>query len=172
MIFSSTCKTIKGELSAISYSGIIGNTEPEFHPFKCEDSEYHVNRARSWLESYDSSGYNNHLLIDCLYIQSVEYEDTGTEYYHLLSFEGRKKPESCVIMKSRYDASVDAFEIDYFALIAKNAYTERRIDETEFSSALRTYFFGETEIASTSFYEFTQHPDFLESVATYTLLNY
>lgn len=172
MIFSSNCKTIKGERSAIFYSGILGNTEPTMHPFKCVDSEYHVNRARSWLESYDSKGFNNHLEVNCLFIQSVDYEETETEYYHLISFEGRTNPEACVVMKSRYDASIEDFEIDYFALVAKKAYTERRIDETEFSLAVRTYFFNETEMPFNSFYEFTQHPDFAESVATYKLLTY
>lgn len=173
MIFTSTTKTIKGEPSALTKSGSIIDSEPSSHPFIIgSDSEYILNKAKSWLESYDSRGFNNHLNIDCFYLYSVIYDETPTEHFYLLSFEGRNNPEKCVVMQAIYDKSSKDFEVDYFALVGRNSYTDRTIDNAEFNIAVIAFFFSKTEMALSSFFEFTQHPDFEESVATYTLLNY
>ncbi|RMS11874.1 hypothetical protein ALP72_02254 [Pseudomonas coronafaciens pv. coronafaciens] len=173
MIFSSTIKTINGEPSALTKSGLIIDCEPVSHPFIIgSDSEYILNKARSWLESYDNKGFNNHLNINCFYLFSVVYEESPTEHFYLLSFEGRNNPEKCVVMQAVYDEANSDFEVDYFALVARMSFTERAVANVEFNIAVRAFFFAKTEIALTSFFEFTQHPDFEESVATYTLLNY
>lgn len=173
MIFSTTIKTINGEPSALTKSGSIIDCEPLSHPFIIgSDSEYILNKARSWLESYDNKGFNNHLKIDCFYLFSVDYEAMQTEHFYLLSFEGRNSPEKCVVMQAVYDKSEDDFEVDYFALVSRKYFTDRSISNVELNIAVRAFFFSKTEMALSSFFEFTQHPDFEESVATYTLLNY
>lgn len=173
MIFSATTKTINGKPSALCKSGLIIDSEPAMHPFLVgNDSEYILNKARNWLESYDNRGYNNHLNIDCFYLFSVNYECSPNEYYYLLSFEGRNNDESCVIMKAIHEDLSDDFDLDYFSLIGKNSYTERMIGSAEFNTAVRAFFFAKTEMNLSSFYEFTQHPNFDESVAMYNLLNF
>ncbi|MFI3044451.1 hypothetical protein [Pseudomonas coronafaciens] len=173
MIFTTTQLTINGEPSALTKSGLIIDSEPTSHPFIIgSDSEYIINKARSWLESYGRKGFNNRLKIDCFYLFSATYQDLYTEHFYLLSFEDRNNPERCVIMKAIYDESTNDFEVDYFSLVARKSLTERVVDNVDFNIAVRAFFFSKTEMALSSFFEFTQHPDFEESVATFTLLNY
>ncbi|KTB91620.1 hypothetical protein AO073_01735 [Pseudomonas syringae ICMP 11293] len=173
MIFSTTTRKIKGEQSTIHKSGSIEDSEPSSHPFTIgSDSEYILNKARSWLESYDSKGYNNHLNIDCFYLFSVCYEDLPTEHYYLLSFEGRNNPEKCVIMQATFKQNDEDYDVDYFALMGRISFTERLVNDIELNIAIMAFFFAKTEMTLNSFFEFTQHPDFSEFVGTYTLFNY
>jgi hypothetical protein len=173
MIFTTTQLTIKGEPSALAKSGLIIDSEPTSHPFIIgSDSEYILNKARSWLESYNSKGFNNHTNVDSFYLFSVDYNTLPSEHFFLLSFEGRNNPEECVFMQAVYESGKNDFAINFFGLISKNSFTDRSIGNIQLDIAVETFFFSDIDEPLSGFYEFIQHPHFEESVATFTLLNY
>ncbi|WP_122341478.1 hypothetical protein [Pseudomonas caricapapayae] len=174
MIFRKNSETVFVTKHTGIVEGILSNNEPLISPFKVsEDSEYILNTARSWLQSYDKKGYSNHLDVECCFLFSVDYEAERTEFYYLINFEGRNHPDQSVIMVARRVENIeDYFDIFYFGLRNSDLTTTRAIERTYFNEAVNTFYFSETPIALSSFYEFTQHPDFAESVATYNLLNY
>lgn len=169
-------ETIFGKEYIVCVLGTVRNNEPATNPLRVsEDSEYTLNSARSWLQIYNNKRFTNHLNVESCFLFSVEYEDLDqrTEFYYLLNFEGRSHPEESVILVAKYaNGCENLFDISYFSLKDSNSNITRSIAQVYLNDAVSTYYFGETELAFNSFYEFTQHPDFAESVATYTLLNY
>lgn len=176
MKFVKNEETIFGKEYIDCVFGTLSNNEPATNPLRIsEDSEYTLNSARSWLQTYNKKRYTNHLSVESCFLFSVEYEDLDqrTEFYYLLNFEGRNRPEESVILVAKYVIGcINLFDVNYFSLRDSNSNITRSIEQTNLNDAVSSYYFGETELAFNGFYEFTQHPDFAETVATYNLLNY
>ena len=165
---------IEGVDLQIKSRGIVGNEACKLDPFSISSSEYQVeNTARSYLQSVQKHGYTNNLKTELIFLNSVEDDNKERSFYFLVNFKGRNDPDGSIILIARYeDETEQELIVEYQPLKESSKTHLKLINEINYYDAVRAYCFGQADLSCLCFYDFTQHPDFAQSVAMHKLMNY